>query len=55
MCTWVKNGCRGGDVFGCHSLGEGGVKGERENFTYGSVGRSMEKSGKFEFRRLGLA
>ncbi len=23
--------------------------------SYGSVGRSMEKSGKFEFRRLGLA
>ncbi len=29
MCTWVKNGYRGGDVFGCHSLGEEGTK---ENF-----------------------
>ncbi len=27
MCTWVKNGYRGGDVFGCHSLGEEGGKG----------------------------
>ena len=24
MCAWVKNASRGGDVFGCHSLGEGG-------------------------------
>ena len=27
MYTWVKNGYRGGDVFGCHSLGEEGGKG----------------------------
>ena len=27
MCTWVKNGYRGGDVFGCYSLGEEGGKG----------------------------
>ena len=27
VCTRVKNVSRGGDVFGCHSLGEGG-----ENF-----------------------
>ncbi len=33
MCTWVKNGYRGGDVFGCHSLSEGGGKGGEENFT----------------------
>ncbi len=26
MCTWVKNGYRGGDVFGCRSLGEVGGK-----------------------------
>ena len=25
MCTWVKNGYRSGDVFGCHSLGEEGA------------------------------
>ena len=30
MCTWVKNGYRGGDVFGCHSLGEEGGKGGGE-------------------------
>ena len=23
MCAWVKNASRRGDVFGCHSLGEG--------------------------------
>ena len=27
MSTWVKNGYRGGDAFGCHSLGEEGGKG----------------------------
>ena len=27
MCAWVKNASRGGDVFGCHSLGEGGGEG----------------------------
>ncbi len=32
MCTWVKNGYRGGAVFGCHSLGEEGGKGGEENF-----------------------
>ena len=34
MCTWVKNGYRGGDVFGCCSLGKGGVKEGEENFAY---------------------
>ncbi len=24
--TWIKNVLRGGDVFGCHSLGEGVVE-----------------------------
>ncbi len=24
LCAWVKNAFRRGDVFGCHSLGEGG-------------------------------
>ncbi len=32
MCTWVKNGYRGGDVFGCYSLGEKGVKGGKKIF-----------------------
>ncbi len=33
MCTWVKNGYKGGDVFGCHSLGEeGGKGGGKKNF-----------------------
>ncbi len=31
MCTWIRNGYRGGDVFGCHSLGEEGGKGGKEN------------------------
>ncbi len=29
MCTWVKNGYRGGDVFGCCSLGEGWEVGKK--------------------------
>ena len=33
MCTWVKNGYRGGDVFGCHSLGEEEGKGGKKIFT----------------------
>ena len=33
MCTRVKNGYRGGDVFGCHSLGEEGSKGGRKILT----------------------
>ncbi len=36
--------------------GAGGeVRSEEFGCSYGSVGRSMEKSGKFEFGRLGLA
>ncbi len=32
MFTWVKNSYRGGDVFGCHCLGEGRGKGGRRKF-----------------------
>ena len=32
MCTWVKNTYRGGDVLGCHSLGEEGSKGGEKIF-----------------------
>ncbi len=31
-CTWVRNGYRGGNVFGCHSLGEEGGKEGEEKF-----------------------
>ncbi len=32
-CTWVKNDYRGGDAFGCCSLGVGG-EGEEEKILY---------------------